>query len=95
MNKTITITSYANAILDNQRTVKHIKDKKYNMLARVKGIYIKDNVIYYQLFIENKGSIDYDVDLLRFFIKDKRKSKRTAVQETEQNHCILPEMQLK
>jgi len=84
VNKTITITSYANAILDNQRTVKHIKDKKYNMLARVKGIYIKDNVIYYQLFIENKGSIDYDVDLLRFFIKDKRKSKRTAVQETEQ-----------
>lgn len=84
VNKTMTVATYANAILDNQRTVKHIKDKKYNMKARLNGLYIKDNVIYYQLKIENYGAVDYDVDLLRFFIKDKRKGKRTAVQETEQ-----------
>lgn len=84
VNKTRAISSYANAILDNQKTIKGIKDKKYNMKSLVKGIYIKDNVIYYQLYIENSGPVDYDIDLLRFYIKDKKKSKRTAVQENEQ-----------
>lgn len=84
INRKATISSYANMILDNERTVKKIKDKKYNMQAGVRGVYIKDNIIYYQLYINNEGTIDYDVDLLRFFIKDKKRSKRTAVQEMEQ-----------
>ena len=84
VNRTATISSYANMILDNERTVKKVKDKKYNMQTGIKGIYIKDNIIYYQLYIKNEATIDYDVDLLRFFIKDKKRSKRTAVQEVEQ-----------
>lgn len=84
VNRTATISSYANMILDNERIVKKIKDKKYNMQAGIWGIYIKDNIIYYQLYINNDGTVDYDVDLLRFFIKDKKRSKRTAVQEMEQ-----------
>lgn len=84
VNRTATISSYANAILDNKRTIKGIKDKKYNMKAGIKGIYIKDNTIYFQVYINNDGAVDYDVDLLRFFIKDKKRSKRTAVQESEQ-----------
>lgn len=84
INRTATISSYANMILDNERTVKKIKDKKYNMQAGVRGVYIKDNIIYYQLYINNDGTVDYDVDLLRFFIKDKKRSKRTAMQEMEQ-----------
>ncbi|MBX9890790.1 MAG: conjugative transposon protein TraN [Chitinophagaceae bacterium] len=31
VNRTATISSYANMILDNERTIKKIKDKKYNM----------------------------------------------------------------
>lgn len=84
VNRTATISSYANMIMDNERTVKKIKDKKYNMKAGVKGIYIKDNTIYFQVYIKNGGTVDYDVDLLRFFTKDKKRSKRTAVQESEQ-----------
>lgn len=84
VNRTATISSYANMILDNERIIKKIKDNKYNMQAGIRGIYIKDNIIYYQLYIKNDGTIDYDVDLLRFYIKDKKRSKRTAVQEVEQ-----------
>lgn len=85
VNKTATISSYANMIMDNERTVKRVKDKKYNIQADIKGIYTKDNIIYYQLYLTNESSVDYDVDLLRFYIKDKKRSKRTAVQEVEQN----------
>ena len=89
VNRTATISSYANMILDNERIVKKIKDKKYNMQAGIRGIYIKDNIIYYQLYINNDGTVDYDVDLLRFFIKDKKRSKRTAVQEVEQKPVYI------
>lgn len=77
------LSSYANAILDNTRTVHGVHDHSWDMLARVIGIYIKGKVIYYQLRLENQSSVDYDVDFIRFYIRDKKKNKRTAIQENE------------
>ena len=81
-NKT-SIATFANGLLNNHRTMKGIQDKKWNMQVTVTGIYIKENVIYYQLLLCNGSPIDYDIDLMRFYIRDKKKSKRTAVQENE------------
>ncbi len=83
ITKKATITTYANGILDNPKTIKGIEDKKWDMKAKVTGIYIKENVIYCQVSLRNESSIDYDIDLLRFYIGDKKKGKRTAVQENE------------
>ena len=60
-----------------------IKDESWDMSVIVEGIYIKDDVIYYQIQLDNQSPIDYDIDLLRFYIRDKKKGKRTAIQETE------------
>src|SRR5690606_4811501 len=81
--KDATIATYANGILDNHRTMRGVRDRKWEMEASVHGIYIKDDVIYYQLLLCNHSTIDYDIDLLKFYIRDKNKSKRTAVQENE------------
>ena len=77
------ISTYANGILDNPKTMKGIKDKSWDMLASVAGIYIKEDVIYYQLHLVNQSPIDYDIDFLRFYIRDKKKGKRTTTQENE------------
>ena len=53
------------------------------MSANVIGIYIKSNTIYYQLRIKDYGPIDYDIDFIRFYIRDKKRSKRSAAQEIE------------
>ena len=53
------------------------------MDAAVIGTYIKNDIIYYQLRIKNHSPIDYDIKVLRFYIRDKKKGKRTAVQENE------------
>ncbi|NCU05991.1 MAG: DUF4138 domain-containing protein, partial [Chitinophagaceae bacterium] len=37
----------------------------------------------YQLNVYNNSPIDYEIALLKFYIRDKRKSKRTAIQENE------------
>lgn len=77
------ISTYANSILDNPKSMIGIKDASWDMIAKVIGIYIRDNVIYYQLNFQNQSPIDYDINFLRFYIRDKKKAKRTAIQETE------------
>lgn len=82
-NKKATMATYANGILDNRRTLWGVRDNSWNIDAAVIGSYIKDDVVYYQLRIINNSSVDYDIEVLRFYIRDKKKSKRTAVQENE------------
>ena len=82
-NKKATMATYANGILDNRRTLWGIRDNSWNIDAAVIGAYIKDDVMYYQLRIINNSPVDYDIEVLRFYIRDKKKSKRTAVQESE------------
>jgi conjugative transposon TraN protein len=82
-NKKATLATYANGILDNRRTLWGVRDNSWNIDAAVIGTYIKDDVVYYQLRIINNSPIDYDIEVLRFYIRDKKKSKRTAVQENE------------
>jgi len=40
-------------------------------------------VIYYQLDLQNQSPVDYDINFMRFYIRDKKKAKRTAIQESE------------
>ncbi len=82
-NKFATLATYANGILDNPRTMHGIKDEQWDIKAMVSGIYIKNEIMYYQLNIANNSPVDYDIDVLRFFIRDKKKGKRTAIQETD------------
>ena len=82
-NKFATLATYANGILDNPRTMHGIKDEQWDIKAMVSGIYIKNEIMYCQLNITNSSPVDYDIDVLRFFIRDKKKGKRTAIQETD------------
>lgn len=81
-NKKATISSYANMILNNPPK-RILKVEHGGVIIKVAGIYIKDDVIYYQLEIHNHSPLDYDIELLKFFVSDKKKGKRTALQENQ------------
>lgn len=81
-NKKATISSYANVILNNPPK-RIVKVEHGSVITKLSGIYIKDDVIYYQLEIHNHSPLDFDIELLKFHIVDKKKSKRTALQENE------------
>lgn len=66
------------------RSINGPSAEKYKVGMNLKGLYIKDNVLYYQLELENYSNICYDIDQLRFYIIDKKRSKRTASQQLEQ-----------
>jgi conjugative transposon TraN protein len=83
INNKASTAMYANAILDNKKSVKKINDHKGETDAEVIGIYVKNDVMFYQVRINNNSPIDYAIDLIRFYIRDKKKSKRTAVQDID------------
>jgi len=71
-------------IAQQKRTMHGVRDVCYEMILRLKGLFIEKDILYYQLELENLSNISYDIDLLRFFIKDKKQSRRTASQELDQ-----------
>jgi hypothetical protein len=71
-------------IAGQKRTMHGVRDESYEMILRLKGLYIEKDILYYQLELENHSAISYDIDLLRFYIKDKKQSRRTATQELDQ-----------
>jgi conjugative transposon TraN protein len=66
-----------------KKKISGLKKSKYQIRLEVNGIFIQQDVLYLRIVFENKSKINYDIDQFRFFIRDKRKSKRTASQEIE------------
>ena len=83
INKETSMAGYARMILDNPKTIHGIAHVKWDMRSEVSGIYIRNDHLYYCLQLQNQSSIPFDVALIRFYITDKRKAKRTAIQENE------------
>lgn len=69
--------------LGKKKKASGIKSSKFQMGLEVNGIFISQDVMYFRIALENKSKINYDIDQIRFFIRDQRKSKRTASQEIE------------
>lgn len=75
--------SYAELAFYDKRKLHHVKDNQYQVKFRLDGVFIHQNIMYYRLRIVNQSTINYEIDQLRFFIRDQRKVKRTASQEIE------------
>ena len=65
------------------------RDSDFDITLKLGGIYVVDDVLYFQLELRNDSHIGYDIEQLRFYIRDKRKAKRTASQELELNPLFI------
>lgn len=59
------------------------KAEANKMETRLRGLYVKDNVLYYRLAIENESNLNYDIDYIRYFVVDSKTAKLTSRQEIE------------
>ncbi len=80
------IEQYAALALSKKKKISGLNRSRFEIQLRVTGIFIHQDMLYFRLAMGNRSKISYDIDQLRFFIRDQRKSKRTASQEIE----ILP-----
>lgn len=83
-------------IEDNIRLVRQLKPdfagpkhKKYGVQMTLIGFYIQDDLYYLLLSLENRSTVSYDLDGLRFFVREKKQAKRTAIQEIELSPVCL------
>jgi conjugative transposon TraN protein len=67
----------------SRRNVRFVRDKSFGMKLSLLGVYIKEDVVFYHVRIDNETNIKYDVDFVRFYIRDLERVKRTASQEVE------------
>ncbi len=58
-------------------------EKKNGIAMALQSIHVADDIIFYKLQIRNKSAINYDIKSLKFYIRDKKKVKRTSSQEIE------------
>jgi conjugative transposon TraN protein len=59
------------------------RERMEGISARLKGVYVHSNVLFFSLEFHNTAQLAYDVANTRFVIADSRKAKRTATQEVE------------
>lgn len=77
------LKTYADSIAIAMETIHGIRNKSYGIKLKMSGLYIKGNVLFFRLTLQNHTNINYDIDQLRFYIRDEKKAKRTATQELE------------
>lgn len=70
-------------IMHKRRNVRHVGMEANQMEAAVRGVYVEENVVYYKLAMTNKSNINYDIDYIRFFVKDKTSGRSVSRQEIE------------
>lgn len=80
------IEQYALLSLSKKKKAIGLKTSRFCIRLQVTGIFIHQDVMYFRVLLGNNSRINYDIDQLRFFICDQKKSRRTASQEIE----ILP-----
>jgi conjugative transposon TraN protein len=82
-NNEAQIERMAEEVAKEKRALHGLKDKAYDIRLRLNGLYIEGNVLYFQAELRNRSNIPYDIDMLRFFIRDEKRAKREATQEIE------------
>src|SRR5450432_805872 len=60
----------------------NFQPEPHQMILR--GIYIKDHLMWFRLEIKNHSAVEYQPEWVRFSVRDQDTGKRTAVQENEQ-----------
>lgn len=60
-----------------------LSEKASGITVSITGMYVAEDYFFYRITVDNDSQISYDIDGLRFFVRDQKKSKRTASQEVE------------
>lgn len=81
----VTLGNDADSIAGLKRFL-HCRTASNRMRLRLKGIYIKDSLIWMALQVSNLSQVPYRPDYLRLYVVDKKRGKRVAVQQV----AIMP-----
>ena len=79
----IKLKHYAEKILTLPPTLNNVGVISQNMIFGLYGLYIQDNILMFHVNLANNTNIDYEIDFVKMYITDEKKSKKIAMQEEE------------
>lgn len=59
------------------------RERQHGMVLTLGSMHVSGDFLLYRIQIRNKSAINYDIKSLKFYIRDKKKVKRTSSQEIE------------
>lgn len=74
------------------RTINNFGIKKDKFVFTVENIFVRDNKLIFRFGLENLSNIRYDVDYIKFYVVDKKKTKKTASQDIEQFPLFIEDL---
>jgi conjugative transposon TraN protein len=77
------LSYYAKLALQAEQNLHGVKTSKAKASIRLEGVYVKESALFLRLQLRNASAINYDIDQLRLFVRDKVQSNRTSIQEKE------------
>ena len=81
-NKTV-LSMYADSVISRESNMHAIHRENSKISVALNALYIHDDVLFCRFALKNNSSINYDIDQLHFYIRDKKEGKRTSSQEIE------------
>jgi Bacteroides conjugative transposon TraN protein len=81
-NKNI-FSAYADSVISRGPNMHAIHAASSKVSIALNALYIHEGVLFCRFALKNKSNINYDIDQLHFYIRDKKESRRTASQEIE------------
>ncbi|MDB5198724.1 MAG: hypothetical protein JWO92_687 [Chitinophagaceae bacterium] len=81
-NKTV-LSSYADSVISRGANMRAIHTESSKVSMALNALYVVDHILFCKLSLKNNSTINYDIDQLHFYIRDRKKADRTASQEIE------------
>jgi conjugative transposon TraN protein len=63
------------------RNINNISTQAYDINFFIKNIYVKDDLIFFDMGVHNKSNLQYNVETIRFMIEDKEKVNSSIAQD--------------
>ena len=83
------IESYAGIIAATKPFLKKGKYSRYGIELLLEGVYVKNDVLFFRYHLKNGTPLRYETASLRFYTRDKKKARRTAVQDRESEPVFM------
>ena len=81
-NKTV-LWIYADSVMSKGSNMRAIHTENSKVSMALNALYIHEDVLFCELSLKNNSALNYDIDQLHFYIRDRKKADRTASQEIE------------
>ena len=81
-NKTV-LAVYADSVISRGSNMRSIHRESSKVSIALNALYIREDVLFCKFSLKNNSAINYDIDQLHFYIRDRKKTDRTSSQEIE------------